>query len=321
MPLFEGKTPAERNKTIIALVLGVLALVFLARMLFGGPSKPAATRTTNTPGKNRIATQNPNGVRDDGAVDDQALSVLRPIEYQPISVSAPDAGRNIFAFYVAPTPTPNVAALNTPTPTPTPPPPVMLSGVTPSNVFARTNDFTLTATGDKFTPQTHIYFDGQELPTNFTGAQQLTAMVSAALISAPGTRQIVVRTPDGQLYSNGMPLSVAEPPKPQFTYIGLLGGPHYNDKAMLKSPSNGGNINVQRGDQAIQAKDVVTVQRGDILDGRFRVTSISERSVDFVDTQLKVKHTLPYVETRNSAMGPRPYTPPASTDDDDEPEP
>ena len=320
MPLFEGKTPAERNKTIIALALGVIALLFLARM-FLGSSKPTPTRNANT--RNKIGTQTAGGVRPDGATDDQAIGMLQPVP--PIinaSYDGADGGRNIFAFYEATVKKPiDPSTLNTPIPTPEPTPPLVLSGVAPSNVFARTDEFMLTVTGDKFTPQARIYFDSQELPTNFASAQQLTANVPAALISAPGTRQIVVRTPDGQLYSNGASLSVADPPKPQFTYIGLLGGARYNDKAMLKTPSNGGTINVQRGDQTIQSKDVATVQRGDVVDGRFRVTSISERSVDFLDTQLKVKHTLPYVEARN-ATGPRPYTPPSpSTDDDDEPEP
>jgi hypothetical protein len=320
MPLFEGKTPAERNKTIIALALGTLALLFLARMFFGS-SKPTPTRNANTRG-NRTITQTTKGGLADGAPDEQAIGMPQPVP--PIinaSYDGADGGRNIFAFYEPVKKTIDPATLNTPIPTPEPTPPLVLSGVAPSNIFARTDDFTLTVTGDKFTPQARIYFDSQELPTNFASAQQLTATVPGALISAPGTRQIVVRTPDGQLYSNGAALSVADPPKPQFTYIGLLGGARYNDKAMLKSPSNGGMINIQRGDQTIQAKDVATVQRGDVVDGRFRVTSISERSVDFVDTQLKVKHTLPYVEARN-ATGPRPYAPPPpSTDDDDEPEP
>ena len=143
----------------------------------------------------------------------------------------------------------------------------------------------------------------------------------AALIAAPGTRQIIVRTPDGQLYSNPTTLSIADPPKPQFTYIGLLGGPHYNDKAMVKAPTPGGVISIQRGNQNIQATDVATVQRGDVLGGRFRVSSISERSIDLVDTQLRIKHTLPYVEARNmGAPGARPYSPqPPTADDDEEP--
>ena len=120
-------------------------------------------------------------------------------------------------------PTDATAAANIPTPTPPPPPPIVLSGVAPGSVFAQTDAFTLTIAGDKFTPQTRVYVDNQEVPTTFTSAQQLAAQIPAPLISAPGTRQVLVRTPDGQLYSNPLSFNVAEPPKPQFTYVGLLG--------------------------------------------------------------------------------------------------
>jgi hypothetical protein len=304
MPLFEGKTQKERYQTIAALALGLIALLFLGRMLFGSSSS-----TTTTTRRTVAQGPRPGGPAQPPSLSEDTGPDIRPVpEIQRISFDGTDGGRNIFAFYEPPKrPDPAIgAALSTPpTPTPTPPPPWQLAALTPPNVFAQQGDFTLTVMGDKFTPQARVYLDGQEVPTTFSSAQQLSASVPGALISAPGSRQIVVRTPDGQLYSNPFPLSVGDPPKPQYTYIGLLGGPRYNDKAMLKS----------------QANEVVTVQRGDIVGGRFRVTSISERSVDFMDTQLKIKHTLPYVESRGPG-GPRPYIPqpPSTADDDDEPQ-
>jgi len=317
MPLFAGKTPAERNKTIAALALGLIAVIFVGRMLFSGPSTTKTTSTT-TKRTNTVRTTTTNGAAQNVSDSpDDALQVLQPVRWSQQTVGAvPEAGRNIFAFYIPPTPTPTPIA-TPPTPTPTPPPPLTLSSLAPNNVFAQTDTFTLSVTGDKFTPQVRVFVDSQEVPTTFGNAQQLTAQVPAVLIAAPGTRQVLVRTPDGQLYSNPLTFNVADPPKPQFTYIGLLGGSHYNDRAMIKAPTNGGTISVQRGETSFQANEVATVQRGDIVAGRFRVTSISERSLDFVDTQLKVKHTLPYVEQRPGSNGARPYVPQPSTDDDD----
>src|SRR5205085_3965895 len=140
-------------------------------------------------------------------------------------------------------------------------PPLTLNMVSPTSVFAQTDAFPLSITGDKFTPQARVYIDSQELPTTYTSAQQLSAQVPAALIAAPGTRQVIVRTPDGQLYSNPLTINVADPPKPQFTYIGLLGCPHYNDTAMSKTPTTGGIIAVQRGEQNLQASEVAEVLR------------------------------------------------------------
>lgn len=323
MPLLEGKTPAERNKTIAALALGAIALLFLLRMFFGGSSTP--TRNTNTRRTTTTATTTVSGSSAANPFPDDGVQILRPIEYQQISVDAPEAGRNIFAFYEAPKPSPkdSAAVANVPTPTPVPPPPWALNNVSPSNVFAQTDAFSMTLAGDKFTSQARVFVDGQEVPTTFASAQQLTAQIPATLISAPGTRQIVVHTPDGALYSNPVTLSVGDPPKPQFTYVGLLGSRHYvGDKALLKSPTNNAVITVQRGDQNLQFTDVATVQRNDVVAGRFRVTSISDRTVDFIDTQLRIKHTLPYVDANKGAPG-RPYVPPppsSSADDDEEPQ-
>jgi hypothetical protein len=236
----------------------------------------------------------------------------RELAIERVSYNVPDAGRNIFAFYVAPTPKPTpVVEAVIPTPTPEPPPPIQLSGISPTSVMARTGDFALQLSGDKFTPQTRVYVDGQELPTTFASAQQLSTTVPAALITAPGARTIVVRTPDNTLYSNQTTLNVAAPPTPQYTFIGILGGSRYNDKAILKAQNN----------------DLITVQRGDTVAGRFKVTSISTRAVEFTDAQLQIKHTLPYVEGRSTGGAPgsptsrfSPPPKPATADDSDNPD-
>lgn len=314
MALFEGKTPAERNKLIAASVLGLIALIFLARMFFGGSTTTTTVRTTTTTltGKRSVTAPTSNGVAltsSNDQIDDSSLDMLSmPLEINPVSLNVPDAGRNIFAYYVpsAPTKPRSTQVANTPTPTPTPPPPLMLSSISPVNAFARQSEFTLDVSGDKFTPQTHIFFDGQELSTRFLSPQQVSAIVPASLIAAPGARLIVVRTPDGQLYSNTATLNVTPPPTPPFTYVGILGSPRYNnDKAMLKN----------------QSGELLSVQRGDLVaSGRFKVTSISERSVEFTDTQLHIKHTLPYVESRANIPGTAPRFPqPQKSDDDDEP--
>ena len=303
---------------IAAIAFGALALLLLGRMFFGGddtpPRRPSNSNTRNTNAATATGgAPTANGVDGNSQATDPTLQIPREVVYTPVSYSVPDAGRNIFAFYVAPTPQPKASVVvDAPTPTPVPPPPLTLSGISPSSVMARTGDFTLQLSGDKFTPHSRVYVDGQELPTNFASAQQLSTTVPAALISAPGARQIVVRTPDNSLYSNETSLNVSAPPTPQFTYVGILGGSRYNDKAILKNQGN----------------ELITVQRGDLIAGRFKVTSISTRAVEFTDAQLQIKHTLPFVESRATGAGnpsgpPTRYQPPKPPDDDgddDEPQ-
>jgi hypothetical protein len=216
-------------------------------------------------------------------------------------VSAPEAGRNIFAFYVKPVIA--VVTPSTPTPTPTPTPPVLLASLSPATVYARTGDFTLEISGDKITSQLRVVIDNNELPTRYIGPQQLSATVTAALIANPGTRQVMLRSADGKIYSNASTLSVNEAPKPNYSYIGIIGTPRYIDTAILQDKSN---------------KETLNVQRGDLIGGRFRVTSISEKEVVVVDNNLKIKHSLA-MTTQGDRGNPLQRPTPKVDSEDDEP--
>ena len=284
MALFEGKTPAERNKMIAAIALPLLAFIFVVRMLFfsGGPTRPpAATNNANRP--RPTANVGPRGgpAAQAAAQPEEAnIFDMRPVVYESPAYRGPDAGRNIFAFFVKPSPPPPAATAEAPPATPTPTPPVLLAGLSPPNVYARTAGFTLQLSGDKFTPAARVYLDGQEQPTQYRSPQQLTATVPASAITAPGSRRVEVRTPDGVLFSNNATLNVMQPPAPTYTYVGFLKRERA-DTAVLKD---------QRG-------ELYSVRPGDLVEGRFRVTGINERSVEVVDKDLNIKHTMAYVQT------------------------
>ncbi len=324
MALLEGKTPAERNKTIAAIVLGGIALISISYMLFGS-STPAKKPTTNTNSSRAAASPTPRTPVGTTALpqgeQESSLDFLRPVVYNINPPVVPEAGRNIFAYYEGPPP-PKPSASVEPTlpPTPTPiPTNVVLASVSPANVYARTGDFTLEVTGDKFTPDVRVEINGTQLPTRFINGQQLSASVSGSLISFEGPRTISVRSPDGQLFSNTATLNVQAPPTPNYTFVGLLAKRSYNDTALLKDKGS---------------RDLLSVQRGDLLGGRFRVTSISEREIAFIDTNLKIKHSLPLTTDAggvSSSPGSQPaapasgfpnpnqrYTPPPQGDDDDD---
>ena len=294
MQLTDPNNPNERKKLIAASVLGVVAILVLGYIFFGGSSsKP-------TPNRNARASATPTpariiGIPAETAADDPAS--YKPINYNPYVPAMTEARRNIFAYYEPPPPTPKPVFI--PTPTPTPVPPLLLSSLGPSSVYARTADFSLQVGGDKFTPAVHIVIDGRDLPTRFINAQQLFTTVPAALIANPGPRQVMVRSNDGKLYSNTAMLSVTPPPLPNYSYIGIIGKPRFNDMAVLQDKSN---------------KDLLNVQRGDVLGGRFRVNSISEREVVLVDTNLKIRHTIPFTVEGNPNQ---PYRPPVRNSDDD----
>jgi hypothetical protein len=303
MQITDITNPAERKKLIWAIGLGVVALVFLwwTFIGFGGSSRPASNRVaTTTPAPSRTQANVTQAQRAED-LRQTPVEQLIPINSSLFLPPVPEAGRNIFAYYEPP-PKP---APSTPTPTPVPPPPVLLAGISPSSVFARTDDFTLEVAGDKFTPELRITIDGQELPTRFIGVQQLSAKVPASLITNAGGRQVAVRSPDGRLYSATATLNVNPAPTPNFTYIGIIGIERgMQDTALLQDKSN---------------REVVKAQRGDVLGGRFRVTSISEKELVVVDTSLKIKHTLPFTSERERGLGPSSRPTPRVDSEDDEP--
>src|SRR5215217_1300562 len=304
MPLVDLSKPGERKKLIFAAVLGLGAILVLYWVLIGFDSRPPAqTRTTAsaTPQRPTTTAQRPAATAP-VSPEVQNLAAFAPIIYEPSAYSAPEAKRNIFAYYEPPK-APAVVP-STPTPTPTPPPPVLLASVSPSNVYARTADFKLEAAGDKFTPEMRIFVDGRELPTAYKSPQQLSTTVSASLIVAPGARQIVVRTPDNRLYSNQLAINVAAPPTPNYNYIGIISPQNrVTDVALVQDRNN---------------KSILSAYRGDVIGGRFRVTSISEKELVLVDTSLKIKHILPMTEG-DKAGGPLSRPTPRVDAEDDEP--
>jgi hypothetical protein len=305
MQVSDIRNPGERNKLILAGALGIVAILFLWWAFFGFGSssnkvspRPAGQGTTSATNRSLKPNAAPQTIGDFKGTD---LDQLKPINAQYPPVSTSEARRNIFIYFEPPVRQQVVPP--TPTPTPTPTPPVLLANLSPANVYARTGNFTLEIAGDKFTSQLRVIIDATELPTRYIGPQQLSATVPASLIANPGSRQVMLRSADGKLYSNNSSLSVATPPVPNYTYIGIIGTPRHIDTAILQDKTS---------------KEVLNVQRGDLLGGRFRVTSISEKEVVFVDSNLKIKHNVA-MSTQGDRGSPGQRPTPRVDSEDDEP--
>lgn len=292
--------PGEKKKLLAAAFLGVVAIIFLWWTLFGfggstGTPQRVSTSPSPSPGIRPVKPNEPGRLTN-------LTEELREVSFVNNKPDLREGGRNIFAYWEPPPkPSPGV---NPPTPTPTPTPPLLLATVSPSNVYARTADFTLDVTGDKFEPSFKIYFDGRDLPTRYQSPQQLSTTVPSTLIANPGSHQISVQSSDAALYSNQLTLNVAEPPVPNYSYIGMYSTTRHVDTAMLQDKSD---------------KQVKSFQRGDIVGGRFRVTSISEKELVLVDTSLKIKHTLTMSEAERGPGSPLTRPTPKVDAEDDEP--
>jgi hypothetical protein len=297
MKLFEGKSPAERNKIILAMVLGGLAVIALA-YTFGGSifgSKKAttanSTTSTPTPGTNPNS-QSPAMLSPEEIAGIDELYANTPLTYSVASFSAPDAGRNIFAFYEPPilqqTPIPISTPRTTPivfeTPKPTPTPDFVLGFMNTTNVYAGSKGFRLQLNGDRFTPDSVILFNSVPLPTTFVSPQSLTADVAANLIVNAGNIEVKVQTLDGLRFSNPMGFQVIAAPRPQFQYIGMIARSRYNNDTAYFSE---------------QGKTTpISGRLGDVVGGRFKLVSISSVETVFDDTSLGFRYKLPLLRPK-----------------------
>ncbi|MFL6468483.1 MAG: hypothetical protein ACJ72Z_11050 [Pyrinomonadaceae bacterium] len=294
MDPFKGKTPTERNKLIAAIVLGALSVIALAFAF--GPGLFSRGTTTNIAVKTSpkpAASQSPvPGQFKMPTRDDQDFSyATTAIDYRPGNFYTADPGRNIFAFQEPPPcyphcPTPFVPP-PTPKPTPMPTPyPYLITAVGPTTVFAGQKGFRLDVVGEGFDPTTKIYFNQAMLPTNFISPQRLTADIPANLIAAEGQRQVIVQSAsDASKFSEQRMFIIQPQPKPQYEYVGMISRKFANnDTAYFVEKSKMNTPNVAPTGKRLN----------DVLGGRFRLVSISEKEAVFEDVNLGFKHTLQF---------------------------
>jgi hypothetical protein len=302
MAAAEIRSGSDQKKLIVAIALGVVALVAVWWTFIGfGSSKPPSRSSATGPTASSSRAQTESSQRPQRNTPEINPFDYVKVDYQITLPNVPEPRRNIFAYYEKPVPSPTPQA----PPTPPPPPPWLLASLSPSNVYAKTEDFSLEVRGDKFTPGAVIVIDGRTFPTRYISPQQVSTLVPAAVIANPGQRQIIVRSSDGTLTSNPASLSVAAPPTPNYTYVGIIGKPrNIGDTALLQDKSS---------------KEILSIQRGDVLGGRFRVTSISDRELVVVDTSLKIKHTLQLTNEGDKGSYPIGRPTPKVQSEDDEP--
>ena len=304
MQMTDIQNPNERKKLIGAGILGMLAIALLWWTFIGfgsSPNKvPSATGAGSKSSIGKGATPSKGQPQTVVELKGDLLDQLRPVKWDYSLPAVQEPKRNIFVYYEPPPLVVKPSIIPTPTPTPTPP--VLLASISPANVYARTSDFTLEVAGDKFTPQLKILIDTNELPTRYISPQQVSATVPAAVIANPGARQVMLRSSDGKLYSNSATLSVAAPPTPNYTYVGIIGTPRHLDIAIVQDKAN---------------KEILNIQRGDLLGGRFRVTSISEKELILVDNNLKIKHTLAFTNQGDRGNPLQRPTPRVEGEDDE----
>ena len=190
MQISDINNPAERKKLICGTRFcsrsSAASLVDVRRLRWNCDHKSARTAATPSPTRTQRAAEVPQSAQE---LKGTQLDQLSPINWPGAPPAVPEAKRNIFAYYEKPIPAPKPSVESIPSPTP--PPALLLASLSPSSVYARTADFTLEVTGDKFTTDARVTVDGRELPTRFVSPQTTVCHRPAALIANAGARQVI----------------------------------------------------------------------------------------------------------------------------------
>jgi len=273
----------DNKKQLFAGALVALLAVIVYFQFFAGDDKPSpaaarVTKISGTPAPSPTAPGPKPGSATvaRGQIKEPAI-ITDPLPLELlVGRGRPEGGtgRNIFVY---PTPTPTPPPKPTPTPIPPPPPPVLISGLNPSGVIARTADFNLTVLGAKIPPDSKVFINGRDYPTTFVNETQVRASVTAATIRASGNMRVEVKSvSDPSLFSNALNLNVAEPPVPPFLYVALSVDKKGVHTAVLKSQADG---------------QLIYVHQGDTID-RWRILAISGDKIDILDTNYNIPHSL-----------------------------
>jgi hypothetical protein len=177
--------------------------------------------------------------------------------------------RNIFAYYVPPPPPPEK---------PPPPPPIGLRFVQPQSAVAGTpKSFKLTVTGEAFPPDAQILWGGRVKSTQRVSDRQLTTDISPGDYGSNGSINIEVKSASDpvKLYSNPIQFVIQAAPEPPFKFVGLIG-----DLGVFEVTQGG-------------FKEHIRLRRGQMIDGVWRIDSISEVAVEVTDTRYDIKKKLP----------------------------
>jgi hypothetical protein len=165
-----------------------------------------------------------------------------------------------------------------------------LAMVNPQTVYAGSKGFRIEAHGDRFAPETRLYFNQVELPTVFVSEQKLVADIPSHMIAQEGPRQVIAQTPDGKLYSDQTIFNIQAPPKPTFQYVGMIARARgNNDTGVFERQGQPGNF---------------SHRLNDVVDKQFRLISISREEAVLEDVNLGFKHKLPISKAVASAGAP-----------------
>jgi hypothetical protein len=277
------RSSPEKKKTMILAALGALfAFVLVWQLFISPPARPvrkvrnsngpvASTTPSPSPVAPTASQAKPQAPKPGSVAEEEALLLQQLSDLTPLNLSLISSGGspkisergNIFAYYVPPPP---------PAVPPPPPPPIVLQAVSPQSAVAGTpRTVTVTVTAQKIPDDPQIFFDGRAKETKRVNESQLTTVLEPNEYSFARSINVEVKSKSDPVknFSNTTSIVVQAAPEPQFRYIGRLGS-----EAVF---------------ELTVTKEIKRLTRGSVIQGVWRIDSITDAGVDVTHTQYEIK--------------------------------
>jgi hypothetical protein len=284
------KNKTQQKQLMLVGILGSLALIIIFYQFFLSAAPPPTTeaKTDQNSGPRHKWDDSQSGnpqpvaqVDNKGAKDANLTPALLVLDDKS-SHGDGDVNRNLFVY---PPPPP-------PIPLPPPPPPtVTINNITPLSVYAQTKPFDLIVKGEKFSPEMHIYLNGNPsfAPTKFVSENELSATVPQQFFTNAQPLKVEVKQPgaEDKFFSNSITLTVSAPPQPRFTLVGVT--------------AEAGGINPQA--ILLENENRQTAGIGDKVSNIYKVVNIGSNFIEVEDvtTAIGVRHQ---VKMKEETGGP-----------------
>jgi hypothetical protein len=261
---------------------GLFVFVLIYQFFISPPARPTRkTRNSNSPvaatspqttAPNSSPAKPPQAPKVGSVAEQEALLQLQLSDLTPLNLTlissaggSPKISErgNIFAYYVEPP---------KPVAPPPPPPPIIIQAVSPQSVVAGTpRQVTVTVTAQKIPGDPQIFFDGRAKETKRINESQLTTVMEPNEYAFARSVNVEVKSQSDPVKnnSNTISFSIQPAPEPQFRYIGRLG-----ENAVFEITAT---------------KEIKRLTRGSVVQGVWRIDSITDAGVDITHTQYEIK--------------------------------
>ena len=155
---------------------------------------------------------------------------------------------------------------------------MQINELIPNKIYLQNRSIKLLVKGTNLNESLKVYANNRLLETNFKDSSELESILPKELLFVEGTLSIEVKAQKlgKEIISNTLPLTIARPPMPSFTFVGMFSDADgQNTKLLLR----------------VGAEDL-TVSVGDLIKNRWKISNLSGEFLAFEDRETGLSYRM-----------------------------